>query len=115
MDFPTRYNKTSCFTVDNIFIDNSRLNMFKVFPIIHGLSELDVQYLILYNVQVFLNKRLTTEATISNFCTLKDESWRDVSIVMLTEALILVLNSFLTYFESCFPMHHTTKKLITLG
>jgi hypothetical protein len=85
VDFPTRLNNTSHSTVDTFFVYNSRLNLFKVFPIINGPSDHDAQYLTLNNL--FLNKvynlishkRLITTATIPNFVTmLKDESWSDV-------------------------------------
>jgi hypothetical protein len=118
VDFPTRFNKTSCSTIDNIFIDNSRI---KVLPIINGLSDHDAQYLTLNNV-FLLNKgynsickmRLITRASISNFVTmLKNESWSDVySHYDVNKSFNSFLNSFLTYCESCFPMHHITKKLV---
>jgi hypothetical protein len=84
MDFSTRFNKTSCSNVDNVFIDNS-IHLFKVLPIINGFSDHDSQYLTVNNIflnkgyNLIDNKRLITSATISNFVTmLKDESWRDV-------------------------------------
>jgi hypothetical protein len=45
VDFPPRFSKTTCFTIDNIFIDNFRVNLFKVSPIINGLSDHNTQYL----------------------------------------------------------------------
>jgi hypothetical protein len=121
VDFPTRFNTTSCSTIDNIFIDNSRINLFKVLPIINGLSDHDAQYLTLDNVFLLnrgnnsiCKKRLITRASISNFVAmLKDESWSDVySHYGVDKCFSSFLNSFLIYFESCFPMHHTTKKLL---
>jgi hypothetical protein len=69
-----------------IFIDNSRINLFKVLPIINGLSDHDAQYLTLNNVFLLnkgnnsiCNTRLLMIASVSNFVTmLKDESWSDV-------------------------------------
>jgi hypothetical protein len=33
VDFSTRFNNTSCSIIDSIFIDKSRVNLFKVLPI----------------------------------------------------------------------------------
>jgi len=118
VDFPTRFNNTSYSTIDNICTDNSRLILLKVFPIINGLSDHDAQYLTLNNL--FLNKvynltshkRLITKATISNFVTMLKDGEMSAPIMILTKAIIPFLNSFLLYFESCFPMHNTTQKLI---
>jgi hypothetical protein len=118
VDFPSRFNKTSCSTVDNIFIDNSRHNMFKVFPITNDFSDHDVQYFILNNVflnksyNLISNKRLITKASISNFVTvLKAESWRAVwSHHDDNKSFSSFLSSFLMHFESYFLMHHTTIK-----
>jgi hypothetical protein len=104
VDFPTRFNKTSCSTIDNIFIDNSRVNLFKVLPIINGLSDRGAQYLTLNDVFLLnkgnnsiCNKRLITKATISNFITmLKDESWSDIySHHDVNKSFHSFLNSFL--------------------
>ena len=43
---------------------------------------------------------------------LKDESWRGIySHHDVNKSFNSFLNSFSLYFESCFPMQHTTKKL----
>jgi hypothetical protein len=111
VDFPT--NNTSC-----SIIDNCRINLFKVLPIINGLSDHDVQYLILNNVfssnkgnNSICNKRLITEATVLNFVTvLKVEPWNDIYCHHdVNKSCNSFPNSFLIYSESCFPMHHTTK------
>jgi hypothetical protein len=34
VDFPTRFNNTSCSIIESIFINNSRVNLFKVLPIL---------------------------------------------------------------------------------
>ena len=118
MDFSTRFNKTSCSTIDNVFIDNSS-HLFKVLPIINGLSDHDFQYLTVNNVflnkgyNLIDNKKLITKATILNFVNmLQDESWRDV---YSHHDINKSFNSFLIHFESCVPIHHTNKKLITHG
>jgi hypothetical protein len=84
VDFSAWFNKTSFSPVDNVFIDNTS-HLFKVLPIVNGLSDHDSQYLTVNNLflnkgyNLIDNKMLITKATISNFVTiLKDESWRDV-------------------------------------
>jgi hypothetical protein len=117
VDFLTRYNNTSYSTTNNIRIDNSRLDLFKVFPIINGLSDHDAHYLNLNNL--FLNKvynlishkRLITKATISNFVTmLKDESLGDVcSYHNINKSFISFLKFIFNILWVFFPMHHTTQ------
>ena len=46
IDFPTRSYNDSISATDNIFIDNTRLNNYQLFPIINGLSDRDVQIII---------------------------------------------------------------------
>jgi hypothetical protein len=109
VDFSTRFNKPSCFAIDNIFIDNATVHLFKLLQIINGLSDHDAQYVTLNNV-FLLNKgcnsiskkRLITKATMSNFVTmLKDESWSDVYAHNdIDKSFNSFLNSFLTYSES---------------
>jgi hypothetical protein len=101
VDFSTRFNRTSCSTIDSVFIDNSS-HLFKVLPIINGLSDHDSQYLTVNNIflnngySLIDNKRLIAKATISNFVTmLKDESWRDVYSY---QDINKSFNSFLIHF-----------------
>jgi len=50
IDFPTRMTKVSSSSIDNIFIDYSRINSFKVFSLINGLSDHETQYLCVSNI-----------------------------------------------------------------
>ena len=71
-NFKLQLSCTSCFTVDNVFVDKSS-HLFKVLPMINGLSDHDSQYLTVNNIllnkgyNLIDNKRLITKATISNF------------------------------------------------
>jgi hypothetical protein len=101
VDFSTRLNRTSCSIIDSVFIDNSS-HVFKVLPIINGLSDHDSQYLTVNHLflnncyNLINNKRLITKATISNLVTmLKDESWRDVYSY---QDINKSFNSFLIHF-----------------
>jgi len=49
IDFSTRTTKNSS-SADNILIDYCRVNSFKVFPSINGLSDDAVQYIVLNNI-----------------------------------------------------------------
>jgi hypothetical protein len=46
IDFPTRNYNDSFSAIDNIFIDNTRLNNYQVFPLINRLSDRDMQIII---------------------------------------------------------------------
>jgi hypothetical protein len=39
--FPSRFGKDSIFAIDNIFIDASNFENYKIFPLINGLSDHD--------------------------------------------------------------------------
>jgi hypothetical protein len=98
-----------CSVTESVF----RVNLFKVLPIFNGLSGHDAQYLILNNV-FSLNKgsnsifkRLTMKATLNLVTMLEDGS-----DIYSHHDVNKSFNSFLIYFESCFPMHHTTTKLV---
>jgi hypothetical protein len=47
ISFPTRIYRSKGSAIDNIFIDNTRLQSCIVSPIVNGLSDHDAQYLIL--------------------------------------------------------------------
>jgi len=66
--------KVSISAIDNIFIDYSRINSFKVFSFINGLSEHEAQYLCgnnIFNQQTgnfrLVKKRLITKSAVSMF------------------------------------------------
>jgi hypothetical protein len=128
VDFPTRFNsinnscrpdKCSATALDNIFIDVSRINSYKLNPLINGLSDHNGQYFILDNVfstkvngcSVIRESIITTES-LSNFIEIiKQESWEGVfSLEDVNKSFNSFLNSFLIHFESCFPMQHTSLK-----
>jgi hypothetical protein len=81
------------FAVDNIFVDNSRMNLSSISPIINGLSDHDAQILTIKNVYATTNKfplkqriKLIDNETIMNFQTLlKKETWESVFNEVLTK------------------------------
>jgi hypothetical protein len=56
IDFPTRIYNDSNSAVDNVFIDITRLNNYQVFLLINGLSEHDLQIMILNILQNTLHE-----------------------------------------------------------
>ena len=86
IDFPTRMTKVSNSATDNIFIDYNRINSFKVFSLINGLSDHEAQYLCINNVfdqQTgnfrLVKKRLIRKSAVSVFIEmLKNESWDNI-------------------------------------
>jgi len=73
-DFPAGMTKFSSSAIDNIFIDYNRINSFKVFSLINGLSEHEAQYLCgnnIFNWQTgnfrLVKKRLITKPAVPMF------------------------------------------------
>ena len=120
IDSPTRMTKISSSATDNIFIDYSRINSFKAFSLINGLSDREAHYLCVYNIfdqQTgnfrLVKKRLITKSAVSVFIEkLKSESWDNIiNHTDVNESFNLFLNTFLITFESCFPMQYVTNKV----
>jgi exonuclease III len=86
VDFPMRVIRNLGTEIDNIFVDNYRVNSFKISSIVNGLSDHDAQYLILENVSIESNitpvkyrTRLINKDTIKTFPhLLKYETWESV-------------------------------------
>jgi hypothetical protein len=76
-NFKTRIQNDSSTTIDNIFVDNSRINLSAVYPTINGLLGQVVQILTNKNIYATINKfplkqrtRIIDNKTIINFQTL---------------------------------------------
>ena len=71
VDFPTRVTKNSSRAIDNIFIDKVKNSNYSIEPFICGLSDHDVQILVLHNIIIQYEeaqptvKRQINEITIS--------------------------------------------------
>jgi hypothetical protein len=86
VDFPTRVIRNLGTVIDNIFVDNYRVNSFTISSIVNGLSDHDAQYLILKNVYIKSNitptkyrTGLINNNTIKTFQQLlKYETWESV-------------------------------------
>jgi exonuclease III len=129
--FPTRTQKHSATTIDNIFIDVSKMRDYTVCPIINGLSDHDAQSISIHSFTLrppYKKYKLTrkiNEHTINDFLTkLSYENWETV---FSTDDVNKMFNSFLdTYlknFYSSFPLkkvyitqkNNNNKNWITLG
>lgn len=74
LNFGTRIQTNSCTATDNTFVDNSKINLSSISPIIDGLSDHDAQILTIKYICSTINKfplkqrsRLTDSYTIMNF------------------------------------------------
>jgi hypothetical protein len=110
--FPTRIQNNLDAAIDNIFVDNSRLNSFTVSPIANGLSDHDAQYLILKHTYTEANiTRLTHRTRLINNDTitifqqlLKNETWECIYVNNDINGIFnTFLDIFLNIFESSFP------------
>ena len=110
--FPTRIFNNSCTLIDNIYINTYRHD-FSVNPLINGLSDHDVQIIILYIFisiprHVFSYTKKIDSNSISKFTfMLSFENWEDV---LLEENVIIIFNNFLnTYLRIFYAIFPITK------
>jgi hypothetical protein len=64
--FATRNQNKSSTAIDNILVDNSRLNITSVSPTINTLSEHNVQVLTIKNIQIINNFLLNQKTKLMN-------------------------------------------------
>jgi hypothetical protein len=118
--FPTRIQNTLGTAIDNIFLDNSRLNSFIVSPIANGLLHHDAQYLILKHIYTEANiTRLTHSTRFINNDTitifqqlLKNETWK---CIYVRDDINDIFNIFLNIFEGSFPVKFTNFNITKNG
>jgi hypothetical protein len=109
--FPTRIQKNSHSSIDNIFINTFKFNNFSIFLIINGLSDRDAHSITLHKVlessnnSYFYFNRQIDKYTILDFNTkLSHETWE----VIFTENDIntsfdKLFNTYIRLFHSSFP------------
>ena len=119
VDFATRIQNKSSTAIDNIFVDNSRLGLTTISPLINGPSDHDAQFLTINNIyaakyKVFLQQRTRTinRVTLSHFQSLlKQETWQSVYQTQDTNNMFnSFLNTFLHVFETSFPVKYSSIK-----
>ena len=104
VEFPTRFGTNSQTAVDNIFIDTSTFQEYKLYPLINGLSDHDAQYLIIDNEEIKVEdnhtyfKRKMNKYTIADFqLKLSHETWEQVfNGTDVNEIFNSFLNNFFT-------------------
>jgi hypothetical protein len=113
VNFATRVQNNSSTAIDNIFVDNNRIHLSSVSPIVNGLLKHNAQILKIKNLYVWNNKQISFKAeiqinrneTIMNSQTLlKKETWECVYIDkdpnhMLNSCLCAFLNIFQASFS----------------
>jgi hypothetical protein len=88
VNFATRIQHNLSTAIDNIFVDDSAINLSSLSPIVNGLSKHNAQILKIKNIYATINKfplkqrtRLIDIETIMDFQTLlKKETWESVNI-----------------------------------
>jgi hypothetical protein len=130
--FPTRTYKNSISTIDNIFIDTTKIKTYKVIPVINGLSDYDAQ---ITNINIDLNtqynnrkhqyqtyfKRNINKYSMAEFQNnLSYESWEQVfDSNDVNEMFNSFLNTYLRIFYTSFPLkkvnQNTKTHWITVG
>jgi hypothetical protein len=116
VDFPKRVIHNLSTAIDNIFVDNYRVNSFKISSIVNGLSDHDAQYPILKNVYIKSNitpmkyrTRLINNNTIKTFQQLlKYETWESVYLNNdVNDTFNTFFKIFLNIFQASFPIKYT--------
>jgi len=113
VNFATRIQNKSSTDIDNIFVDDSRINLSSLSPIVNGLSKHNAQILKIKNIYATINKfplkhstRLIEIETIMDFQTLLEkENWDSVYIEKdPNRTFNLGLCAFLNIFQASFPV-----------
>jgi hypothetical protein len=122
--FPTRINNCTSTAIENIFIDKFKNTTFTINPLPNGLSDNDVQILILHNIKIqnlkahHYTKRLINEFTISEFkLNLSYESRDEIFTEDNVDSYLIVFSTPIReYFIRVFLLkNHITIKIIKLG
>jgi hypothetical protein len=116
INFPTRIKNNSSSTIDNIFLDATKLGRYSTFPVVNGLSDHDAQMLELQvgNLKTYKNKYQTLTIRKIDFNSLNEfkdklssELWQNVFENYNNNDVNSIFNSFLNVylqiFYTCFP------------
>jgi hypothetical protein len=120
VNFPIRIKKNSISAIDNIFIDNSKLEKYNLTPFSNGLSDHEAQFLEIYNInpelqnqQQKLIRRIDNHSMADFIMKLSYETCDTV----FNNANIFIkfnyfLNTYLRIFYSSFPLRRVKKRII---
>jgi hypothetical protein len=120
VNFPRRIKKNSISAIDNIFIDNSKLEKYNLTPFSNGLSDHEAQFLKLYNINPELQNqqqkliRRTDNHSMADFIRkLSYETWDTVfNNANIDIKFNSFLNIYLRIFYSRFPLIRAKKRII---
>jgi exonuclease III len=112
VNFPTRIYKNSVTTIDNIFIDTTKLSSYSISPVLNGLSDHDAQLLTIHSLNLDLPTkqyawiRKMDDGRIQEFLTkLSLENWEPVfSTNDVNKQFNAFLNVYIQIFYHSFPV-----------
>ena len=116
-NFATRIQNNSSTAIDNIFVDNSRLNLSSIWPKINGLSDHGAQILKIKNIYATINTfpfkqrtRLVSRETVMNFQA-QNETLESVCKDNDSNHIFnSFLCTFLNIFQNSFPVKYRSIK-----
>jgi hypothetical protein len=117
--FPTRSQGTSRTTIDNIFIDNSKIPNYTVSPLFNGLSDHDAQLLIIKNINlqsqdhcVYITRNMNKYSVNEFKINLSYETWDCVIGLSNNPDVDTLFNSFLNSYLRIFHNHFPQRRFI---
>jgi hypothetical protein len=121
VDFPTIIQKKSSTAIDNIFIDISKKEEYRIHSLINGLSNQDAQLITIYNIIPYLQEnniltiRKFNKNSLNEFKNkLNLETWEDIfNDDDINNMFNAFLNRFLIIYYSTFPKKTINIKITT--
>ena len=119
--FPTRSQGTSSTTIDNIFIDKSKIPNYTVSPFLNGLLDHDAQLLIIKDINlqsqghyVYITRNIINYSINEFKISLRHETWDCVFGLNnnpdVDTSFNSFLNNYLRIFHHHFPQHKFIKR-----
>jgi len=119
VNFPTRPQGNSRTMIDNIFIDNSKISNYSVFPFLNGLSDHDAQLLIIKDINlqsqshyVYITININNYSVNKIKINLSYETWDCVFGLNNNPDVDTLFNSFLNNYLRIFYNHFPQHKFI---
>ena len=117
--FPTRSQGSSNTTIDNIFIDNSKISNYNVSPFFNGLSDHDAQLLIIKDINlksqghyVYITRNINNYSLNEFEISLSYETWDCIFSLNNNPDVDTLFNSFLNYYLRIFHNHFPQRKFL---
>lgn len=119
VNFPTRSQGISNATINNIFIDNSKISNYTVSPFSNGLSDHDAQLLIIKDINlqsqshyVYITRNINNYSLNDFKISLSYETWDDIFVLNNNPDADTLFNSFLNTYLRIFHNHFSQHKSI---